>query len=146
MHYAGLREEIKKEVYNGKTDQEIADMLNAEVIVVSKEKILITEATLMEKLGPTVAETILQKLEAIGQVDPIVKRASTWFKPSEQGINIASEYTRGMIDQLVALAGITAEEGVLLKSIGETKMSLSQSLGCSSLDETVTTADIVSVR
>lgn len=92
------------------------------------EELLINERKLYADLGPTLAEGILQALEAAGQVNPVVKRALKWLEPSQGGLALASVYTRGMIAQLQAMEVLTSEQANALLGMPR-EFSRAESIG-----------------
>jgi len=72
------------------------------------------ERTVMGLIGITSGETFMQFLEAI-PIDRLPSRVKAWFKPSEEGIDIASSEAISLIDATVAGGAITADEAEVLK-------------------------------
>lgn len=83
----------------------------------SFEELLVNERGLYAQLGPAMAESILQTLEAVGQADPVVKRALKWLEPAQGGLDMGSPHVRGMVAQLQALEILTAEQATALLSL-----------------------------
>lgn len=78
------------------------------------DELLINERGLYATLGPTMAEGILQALEAAGQANPVVKRALKWLEPAQGGLDLGSPHVRGMIAQLAAADVLTPEQATAL--------------------------------
>lgn len=146
MHEQGLRELLQTDPYASQTDAQVASALNATSQHVVDTPTLITSRTLYADLGPTAAETILQKLEAASASNAVVKRVLGWLLPSESGVDIAHSATRGQIDALVQEGVLTSGEGSAIKALGEVTKSLGESLGMLVHGETVTESQIAALR
>lgn len=81
-----------------------------EIAPKQRVQLLLTERGLYEYLGPQVAETILQKLEAVGEQNPIVRRALKWLEPANGGLDFGSMTTLVMVDQLTQSGVFKVEE------------------------------------
>jgi hypothetical protein len=76
MDYAQLKQTIADSMYDGKTDQEIADALNAVVKIVPGT--MVNERTILSAFAnPVDGEAFLEKLEAVGTVNKLMARALT---------------------------------------------------------------------
>jgi hypothetical protein len=119
---AEIKAEIAKPEYAGLTDAQIATALQAVTATRVVERML-TSRGLYAELGPTMAETILQKLEGAAQVEgpmkAVLARAVDWLNAYSGGIDVGNPYTRGMLDTLVTATVLTAEEVAALKAIAE---------------------------
>jgi hypothetical protein len=117
-----IKAEIAKPEYNGLSDAQIASALQAVTATRVVEKML-TARGMYAALGPTAAETILQKLEGAAQVEgpfkAVLTRAVDWLNAYAGGIDVGNAYTRGMLDTLVTATVLTAEEVAALKAIAE---------------------------
>lgn len=115
---AEIKAEIAKPEYAGLTDAQIATALRAVTATRVVEKML-TSRGLYAEVGPTVAETILQKLEGAAQVEGpyklVLTRAVDWLNAYAGGIDVGNVYTREMLDTLVTATVLTAEEAAALK-------------------------------
>lgn len=65
------------------------------------------------------AETCLQKLEAIAEQNPVVKRIVQWLQPGTSGVNFGDLKLRAALDSMVGV--LTQEEVDALKSLAEVK-------------------------
>ena len=119
---AEIKAEIAKPEYAGLTDAQIATALRA-VTATRAVETMITSRGLYAKLGPTVAETILQKLEGAAQVEGpyklVLARAVDWLNAYAGGIDVGNAYTRAMLDTLVTATVLTADEVAALKAIAD---------------------------
>ena len=115
---AEIKAEIAKPEYAGLTDAQIATALRA-VTATRAVETMLTSRGLYAKLGPTMAEAILQKLEGAAQVDGpfklVLTRAIDWLNAYAGGIDVGNVYTREMLDTLVTATVLTAEEAAALK-------------------------------
>ena len=111
-----------------------ADLQGLEVgkIVVKLNTVDVTKARFravmtltMLKETPTLADSIIAKLEGIAQQSPKVKEVLTYYlRPPGQGIDISDPVTVAMIDQLTTPttplpAGFTVEEATALKNLAQ---------------------------
>jgi hypothetical protein len=96
-------------------DAEIAGILNnpAHTRIVETR---VTDLSLMDALGVTLANGILDKLTAAGATNSAIRRAMKAIE-SERGIDIGNDEVRGMLDQLVAGGVITLAESDALKAL-----------------------------
>lgn len=119
---AEIKAEIAKPEYAGLTDAQIATALRAVTGTRTAEKML-TARGMYAALGPTVAETILQKLEGAAQVEGpyklVLARAVDWLNAYAGGIDVGNAYTRAMLDTLVTATVLTADEVAALKAIAD---------------------------
>lgn len=111
---------MAKPGYAAMNDAEIAAALRAVTDTRVVEKML-TARGMYAALGPTVAETILQKLEGAAQVDgpfkAVLARAVDWLNAYAGGIDVGNSHTRDMLDTLVTAGVLTADEVTALKGI-----------------------------
>lgn len=63
------------------------------------------------------AEACLQKLEAIAEQNPVVKRVLKWLGPGNGGVDFGDEKLRAAIDGMLGV--LSQEEINALKSLGE---------------------------
>lgn len=146
MHEQKVRELLQTPPYNSQSDADVAAALNATSNHVNTTPIFITSRTLYKDLGPTTAETILQKLETASATNAVVKRVLAWLLPSEAGIDVTHENTRSQIDGLVSAGVLTSQEGSSIKSLGEVTLSLGQTLGALGDGETINASQVASLR
>ncbi len=146
MHEQGIRSLLQTEPYKSQTDSQVATTLNATSSVVAPGSKLITSRTLYADLGPAAAETILQKLEAAGAANPVVKRVLGWLLPSEAGVDITHSSTRDQIDALVSASVLSLSEGAALKGLGEVSRSYGESLGLLGHGESISANEIAALR
>jgi len=90
-----------------------ADLCAARCVVIApkvRSSKTLTERGLYQELGPAVAETILQKLEAYSlagaDYSAIVKRFLKWLEPANQGVDFGLQSTMDM-------AGLLYQGGLL---------------------------------
>lgn len=137
MDYAALKAELTTDPlergYAAMDADAAAASLNAADRTVVETGKYVNTKSLYSTLGAAAAETIIGKLEAAAAsaspLAPIVKRAVSWFLPSEQGIDVGNTVTRGMIDQLVTASVLTSEEAASLNAIAEKTVSRAAELG-----------------
>jgi hypothetical protein len=80
---------------------------------------------------PTDGEAVLQSLESVADVNPLVKRALDWLTPANGGVDFGEAATRGMLDALQVAGVLTSTQVLTLKATAEQR-------------ETVTHYDIAS--
>jgi hypothetical protein len=100
----------------------------------------VSELTILKAFGastgnPADGETCLQKLEAVGGANPLVKRALTWLKPGAPGLDMGDSLVRAMLDQLVTGGAITAGECAVLKGMAERVCSRLEEIGCGDMSK-----------
>lgn len=75
---------------------------------------MLTERGLYDRLGASVAETILQKLDAFSEtadpMAPIVRRVLRWLEPTNGGTDFGAVELLYMVDQLETKSVLTAQE------------------------------------
>lgn len=132
--YHLMRTEIVKPEYDGMDTTEIlANWLTESQI--ADPSIRISEIGLYDKLGPVIAETILQKLKAASEtpalspLDKIVGRALKWLEPNQGGIAPGNANTIALIDNLVSVGVLTGDEATALKNLGLIPQTKAESLG-----------------
>lgn len=81
------------------------------------DELLINERGLYAALGPTMAEGILQVLEAVSESNAVVKRALKWLEPSQGGLDLGSVHVRSMVEQLQQGGLLTTEQASALLSM-----------------------------
>lgn len=146
MHEQGLRELLKQPPYSGMTDAAVASDLNATSVVVKAGPIFVTARTLYGDLGPTAAETILQKLEAASSSNAVVKRVNAWLLPSEAGVDVTNVSTREQLDGLAVAGVLTSGEAASIKALGEAVLSKGEQLGLLGAGESITAVQIAGLR
>lgn len=76
--------------------------------------LMLTERGLYQKLGATLAETILQKLIAFAGLkqpqSPVIARVLKWLEPVNEGVDFGDSQTIGLIQSLTAGGLFTIEE------------------------------------
>lgn len=99
-------------------DQAIADILNrVEFTRIAETRV--TDLSLMDALGVEVANTVLDKLTAIGGSNSAVRRAIKAIE-SERGLDIGNPEVAGVLDQLTQIPapnGLTIEEASAIKAL-----------------------------
>lgn len=114
--------------YAGKTDAEVATLMNAKSVQVLQSR-FITVRTLLAEIGPTLTTSIMTKLEARSEkpVQYAVAAMKTYTEGS--GIDIGHANTQAFIDSLQAGGVLTAEEANAVKNMGKVTVSRSEQLG-----------------
>ena len=84
---------------------------------------------------PMEAEAFLQKMEAIAEQNPVVKRMFGWIKPGAPGLDVGNPMVRSFLDQLVGVAGITQHEVNHLKDDAERQVSRAEEIGAVDIGE-----------
>lgn len=81
----------------------------------------LTDRGLYQRLGPVVAETILQKLEGYAaaqqQYSLIIKRFLKWLEPANEGVDFADPLLLMLCDGLTAGGLLTEAENTAIKSL-----------------------------
>lgn len=96
----------------------------------------ITELGIYNTFGdPMAAETFLQKMEAIAEQNPVVKRMFRWIGPGSDGLDVGNPMVRAALDSLVGTAGITQEEVNHLKDDAERQISRAEEIGAVDIGE-----------
>jgi len=75
---------------------------------------MMNERTVMGLIGMESGETFMQSLEAAPD-NMLPTRVKAWFKPSEDGIDVATPSAVGLIDTMAGAGAITEAEAGLLK-------------------------------
>jgi len=75
---------------------------------------MMNERTVMGLIGMQSGETFMQSLEAAPD-NMLPARVKAWFKPSEDGIDVATPSAIVLIDTMAGAGAITEAEAVLLK-------------------------------
>lgn len=132
MRWDVLRSEITSDPlsrgYSSMTDDQVAASLNAKDRVVV-EQTFVTAKDLMARMDPSVAATILQKLEAEAANNPVVKWIMSFITGGGEGIDLGHVNTRAQIDALVAGGVLAPTEGASLKALAERTVSRAEELG-----------------
>lgn len=115
----------------GKSDNEIADVLNDTSRFTLVKERFITARTLLAELGPTVGASVLDKLEAVSAVSSPVKWAMKFL--ATDGIDMGHAGTRAQMDALAQAGALTAEEAEAVKAIAEQPASRAEILGWGSV-------------
>lgn len=92
----------------GRKDQAIADVLNAASGGDTYVERFVTARAMLAELDPSVAATILDKLEAAGAAIPAVKWAMKYV--TSDGIDVGHASTRAMFNSLVTAGVLTQAE------------------------------------
>jgi hypothetical protein len=129
MDYVALKQEIVSgnlaAELLGKSDDEMAAILNDKRFTMVKER-FITARTLLAEL-PNGAE-LLDKLEVLAPMVSAVKWALK-FLQTEGGIDIGHPSTQVQIDALVAGSALTVAEGAALKGLAVSAASRAEIVG-----------------
>jgi len=99
-------------------DQAIADILNRPDYTRTVET-RVTDLSLMDSLGVTVANAILDKLVTIGGSNSAVRRAVKAIE-SGRGLDVGNPEVAGVLDQLTLIDapnGLTVEEAAAIKAL-----------------------------
>lgn len=102
-------------------DQAIADILNRPDYTSTVET-RVTDLSLMDDLGVTAANAILDKLTAIGGSNSAVRRAVKAME-SGRGLDVGNPEVAGVLDQLTQIPapnGLTVEEAAAIKALAVT--------------------------
>lgn len=132
--------------YAALDDRAAAERLNAPDRTVPASRLISERGVLTDYApGPVAADALLGKLEAVANsASPLagVVRRAMRFLQTPEGLDIGHPVTHQLIDQLVAAAALTAEEGAALKALGLRTVSRAQELGLGA----VTTHDVTMAR
>ncbi len=122
-----------------------AAALNAKTLTRVVER-MTTSRGLYAALGPTVAETILQKLEGAAQAEgpyqAVLARAVGWLNAYAGGIDLGDAYTRAMLDTLQLAGVLTTAEVDALKALAVVPASRAELAGLGD----VTPGDVIHAR
>ena len=139
MDYPKLKDELALPAYDGLTDAEAAAALNELTVPVLTQR-WVSARTLYDELGPTVAESILGKIDAAaGAGSATMRRVAGWLnEPSGQypGIDVGSAKVQAMIDSLAGTL-LTEAEADAVKGLGITMISRADELGIIGRTETL---------
>lgn len=127
MDYAALKAELAKPAYTGLTDAAARAALQS-ATVTRLRAYRATTRSLMADLGPTLADTILGKLETAAPTNKVIERTLKLLTPAEGGVDLGHPVTRAQMD---ALAGtvLTASEVAALKALGEETVLFIDTIG-----------------
>ena len=115
--------------YTGKSDQQIADLINAKTRT-KIGNVHITEKMIYDKWDSiNGAEAFIAKLEAAAVGNTILARIIRWLKPSEQGVDAGHPFTRTVFQALRAADVITVDELSQFKRLAEITISRADELG-----------------
>jgi hypothetical protein len=120
-------------------DQSIADILNRADYTRTVET-RVTDLSLMDDLGVTVANSVLDKLTAIGGSNSAVRRAVKAIE-SGRGLDVGNPEVGGVLDQLTLIPapdGLTAEEAAAIKALAVKPCGRAELL----FGQTVSAADV----
>jgi len=128
MNFATLKTLIESGDNAAKTDAQVTEWLNTPSIIRMKE-FMLTVRTAMSELGPVMADTVLNKLEAVAAADSVVARTLAMMQPSEGGIDCGHAATRAQIDALQTAGVLNSTEASALKALGEETISPATNAG-----------------
>ena len=100
-------------------DKQIADALNLNATVI--KSIFVNEASFIDQIGVSTADTILNKLDAMSLVNSGLKRAMKWFYV-DRGLDFGDSQFREVIDSLtddLDPTKLTNDQATLIKSLAE---------------------------
>lgn len=99
-------------------DAEIAMLLTESAPqVVGPERYITSLAIMAAFPDPAAGDAALTKLEAAGELNPVVKRALAWMAPGAPGLNIASPATLAMIEHLRLGGVLTQAEAETIRGL-----------------------------
>lgn len=102
-------------------DNECAERCNEIVQASHQSTEQLTERGLYKNLGPLVAETILQKLNAYANAGAeyslVIKRFLTWMEPRNGGVDFGDPALLNLCDGLTSGGILTADENAAIKSL-----------------------------
>lgn len=131
MDYAVLRAEIDTgplaSELVGKSDDDVAAILNDKQFTATKER-YVTVRTVLAELGATAGAAILDKLEAAATQSSPVK----WmlkFLTQDSGLDVGQSETQGCIDALAVAGVLTTDEATALKGMALLPTSRAEILG-----------------
>lgn len=127
---------VSQEPYVNMDDREAAQAINLATTTQRINRRMDGRDLLREWGDPTAAEAFLQKLITVGESNNVVKRAVSWLKPAEGGLDINDVNVLGIIDHLAAINAITSIERDKFYSFGDQTVKLIDSLGLPSLHDT----------
>lgn len=128
MNYEALAALLAQAPYATMADAEAAAALNTPSVTVTRET-MISERGLYARLGPVMAEEILQRLDLAAPSNAVIARVRSWLAPAAGGIDLGLDATRAQIDVLVAATVLTAEQGAAIKALGEYLVSPAEAAG-----------------
>lgn len=135
MDYAVLRAEIDTgplaSELVGKSDDDVAAILNDKQFTATKER-YVTTRTVLAELGATIGAAILDKLEAAATQSSPVK----WmlkFLTQDSGLDVGQSETQGCIDALAIAGVLTTDEATALKNMALLPTSRAEILGFGSV-------------
>lgn len=114
-----LKAEISSAEYSGLSDQQIADILNNQVVV--QKVFYVTDRTILSHLGAEKGSAFLDELESLSLSMSPIKWALRSI--STNGIDITNPETLGVLNSLALdpnITGITTTDVDKLKSLSET--------------------------
>jgi hypothetical protein len=119
MNYDALQAELAKPAYAGLSDQEAADVLNAETITETYSR-FVSFRTLMAELTPEEYRSVRATFTAAAASDVLLADAQAAMAAEAGGIDFGHANTRALIDTLFAADAALAAK---LKGLGEHTVS-----------------------
>ena len=136
-----IKEELKNNPENLAYDLENPALILSLLNERNRTKIVpykITELGIYNTFGdPMLAEIFLQKMEAIAEQNPVVKRMFKWIGPGSDGLDVGNPMVRASLDGLVGIGGVTQEEVDHLKDDAEKQISRAEEIGAVDIGEDV---------
>ena len=96
-----------------------------------------TTRSLMADLGPTLADSILSKLEAAATADSVVKRAISLLAPAEGGLDMAHPNTRAALQGLLAQSVLSQSDYDALLGLSDKLVGPFEAAGLSGISEQI---------
>ncbi len=132
MNYTILKSEIDNDPeslgYAGKTDSEVADLLNQLRYVGGYDA---TFKTIISELGTGVADRLIESMELASSSSPSIKRILNALDIGVS-VNLGDSVTRAMLDSFVSGGlGLTAEDATAIKALADNQVSRASQLGLS---------------
>lgn len=134
MNWQQLKTEIEKAEYIGKTDAEIAAILNAKTVE-GLVPTWIQARTLASKFGPSVAGQVIYGLQqAVAGMTGADRATYTlildWLtNPASEGVDVGDASTRASIDAMVGAGLVPAELGEAVKSMAIIRVPFAETIG-----------------
>ncbi len=130
MNYDVLKKEVALPQYAGKSDDEVAAMLNTPQFPAIKSRFINARSVLSE-ISDSAA--ILDKLEVAATEISAVKWAMM-FLQQDDGINIGDPATQAQLDELAEGGILTEDEATALKNMALQNISRAEQLGLGSVN------------
>lgn len=132
MDYDKLKTEVAEllAAHPDWTDQQVADSLNAETVTVTHSR-FVTFRTLLSELPVEQAMSVIGKIKAAAEANPVLAEILPSLKDTAEGcgIDMANANARAFVDGLVTAEVLTAEEAAAVKGMAETAISRAEELG-----------------